>query len=364
MAPESSRIVATLPHGPNNPRNSEGAFATLRDGRLLFAYTRYRGTSWADHAVADIAARYSADGGRTWSAEDRLLVPNDGTQNVMSVSLLRLADGRLALFNLRKDGFNACLPFLRVSQDEGETWSVGSRCIPVPGYFVLNNDRVVALRSGRLAMPVAYHRPRGARQGGFLVDGTGLGHDSRALAVFYLSDDQGQTWYEAPDALPLPVRSGTGLQEPGVVELSDGRLWAWFRTDTGRQWQSFSSDAGLTWTWPEPSAFHSPASPLSMKRDPVTGELLAVWNDRSGRWGLPEPAKASWGRTPLVIAWSRDEGATWEREQVLEDDPERGFCYVAMHFTPDAVLLAYCCGGRGAGVLQDACIRRLERPAR
>jgi len=160
----------------------------------------------------------------------------------------------------------------------------------------------------------------------------------------------------------LPVPSGTGLQEPGVVQRTDGSLWAWFRTDTGRQWQSLSTDEGLTWSWPEPSVFQAPTSPLSMKRDPWSGDLLAVWNDRSGRWGLPEPAKTSWNRTPLVMAWSRDDGATWERAEVIEDDPERGFCYIAIHFTPEAILLAYCCGGRGSGVLQDACIRRLARP--
>lgn len=361
MSTPAAPIVAVLNHGPGNPRNSEGAFIDLRDGRILYAYTRYRGESWDDHATADIVGRTSADGGRTWSAADRMLVPNDGALNVMSVSLLRLADGRLALFNLRKDGANSCIPYLRTSQDEGETWSPSSRCIPVPGYFVLNNDRVVALRSGRLVLPAAYHRPRCARQGGFVEDASGISQDARALSVFYLSDDQGTSWSEAPDSLLLPVRSGTGLQEPGVVELADGRLWAWFRTDTGRQWQSFSSDSGLHWTWPEPSAFHAPASPLSMKRDPVSGELVAVWNDRSGRWGLAEPEKSSWGRTPLVVAWSRDEGATWERARVLEDDPARGFCYIALHCTPEAVLLAYCCGGRGSGVLQDSCIRRLER---
>ncbi len=361
MDRSAATLVATLDHGPGNPRNSEGAFIELRDGRLLYAYTRYRGESWSDHATADIVGRTSADGGRTWSTADRLLVPNDGILNVMSVSLLRLADGRLALFNLRKDGANACIPFLRTSPDEGTTWSTSARCIPVPGYFVLNNDRVVALHGGRLLMPVAYHRPRCARLGGFVEDASGISQDARALAVFYYSDDQGASWSEAPEGLLLPVRSGTGLQEPGVVELADGRLWAWFRTDTGRQWQSFSSDGGMNWTWPEPSVFQAPASPLSMKRDPLSGELVAVWNDRSGRWGLPAPEKSSWGRTPLVIAWSRDEGATWERARLLEDDPERGFCYIALHFTPDAILLAYCCGGRGSGVLQDSCIRRLER---
>lgn len=361
MASDSSRIVASLPHGPGNPRNSEGAFIDGRDGRILFAYTRYRGESWSDHAQADIVARTSADDGRTWDDQERVIVANDGAQNVMSVSLLRDTEGRLGLFNLRKDGFNACLPYLRRSDDDGLTWSAPRRCIPVPGYFVLNNDRVVALRSGRLVMPVGYHRPCATLRGGFKVDGSAVGHDARATAVFYLSDDQGETWYEAPGALVLPVPSATGLQEPGVVQRTDGSLWAWFRTDTGRQWQSVSTDEGLTWSWPEPSVFQAPTSPLSMKRDPWSGDLLAVWNDRSGRWGLPEPAKSSWNRTPLVMAWSRDDGATWERPRVIEDDPERGFCYIAIHFTPAAILLAYCCGGRGSGVLQDACIRRLER---
>jgi sialidase-1 len=357
MTHPASTVVVTLNHGPGNPRNSEGAFVDLRDGRILYAYTRYCGQNWDDDAVADIVGRTSVDGGRTWSAADRLIIRNDGALNVMSVSLLRLADGRLAMFNLRKDGVNACIPFLRTSQDEGETWSASSRCIATPGYFVLNNDRVVALRSGRLVMPVAYHRPCCVRQGG----SSQVTEDGRALAVFYLSDDQGASWYEAPDVLPLPVRSGTGLQEPGVVELADGRLWAWFRTDTGVQWQSFCRDGGMNWSWPEPSVFQAPTSPLSMKRDPFSGDLVAVWNDRSGRWGLPAPEQSSWGRTPLVLAWSRDEGATWERARVLEDDPARGFCYIALHFTREAILLAYCCGGRGGGVLQDSCIRLLDR---
>ncbi len=98
-------VVLELPAGPGNPRNSEGSFVALKDGRILFAYSRYRGAmDWADHATADIAARTSADGGRTWSQDDRIIVPNEGRLNVMSASLLRLADGRVALFYLRKNG--------------------------------------------------------------------------------------------------------------------------------------------------------------------------------------------------------------------------------------------------------------------
>ncbi|HQL09702.1 MAG TPA: hypothetical protein PLE35_08905 [Lentisphaeria bacterium] len=36
-------IVLELNPAPGNARNSEGAFVALRDGTLLFAYTRYHG---------------------------------------------------------------------------------------------------------------------------------------------------------------------------------------------------------------------------------------------------------------------------------------------------------------------------------
>ena len=62
----------------------------------------------------------------------------------------------------------------------------------------------------------------------------------------------------------------------------------------------------------------------------------------------------------LPLAVSKDEGKTWCRAKLIEEDPRRGFCYIAVHFTEDAVLLAYCCGGRCSGVLQDSCIRRIS----
>jgi sialidase-1 len=76
-----------LPPGPGNPRNSEGDFLQLRDGRLLFAYSRFSGGS-ADDAAAEIAGRYSSDGGASWTDRDVVLVGREGSLNVMSVSLL------------------------------------------------------------------------------------------------------------------------------------------------------------------------------------------------------------------------------------------------------------------------------------
>ena len=40
----------------------------------------------------------------------------------MSVSLLRLRDGAIALFYLRKNALDDCRMVLRLSTDEGKTW--------------------------------------------------------------------------------------------------------------------------------------------------------------------------------------------------------------------------------------------------
>src|SRR5262249_53913207 len=97
-----TRIRLLPPTSGTNPRNSEGAFVELKDGRLLFVYTHFTGGS-GDHAAAHLAARSSVDGGRTWTAKDELVLPNEAQMNVMSVSLVRLASGEIALFYLRKN---------------------------------------------------------------------------------------------------------------------------------------------------------------------------------------------------------------------------------------------------------------------
>ncbi len=120
--------IPLLPPGPGNPRNSEGAFVTLADGRLMLVYTHFTGGG-GDDSAAHLAARFSSDHGKTWTRDDVVVVPNEGRWNVMSVSLLRLADGRIALFYLRKEPANDCRPILRFSSDEGATWSAPRLCM-------------------------------------------------------------------------------------------------------------------------------------------------------------------------------------------------------------------------------------------
>ncbi|HZQ48506.1 MAG TPA: sialidase family protein, partial [Verrucomicrobiae bacterium] len=147
----------TLAPGNGNPRNSEGDFIRLKDGRWLFIYTHFT-TGSDDHAQAHLASRESRDGGRSWSEQDEIVVPNEGGFNVMSVSLLRLQTGGIALFYLRKNSLQDCRPAVRFSRDEAKTWSDPVECITDEvGYYVLNNNRVIQLKNGRLLLPVARH---------------------------------------------------------------------------------------------------------------------------------------------------------------------------------------------------------------
>src|SRR3954471_7093555 len=98
---------------PGNPRNSEGSFVRLKDGRILFVYTHFTGGG-DDHSAAYLAGRSSGDGGETWTTEDEIILPNEAGLNVMSVSLLRLRDGAIALFYLRKNALDDCRMVLRL----------------------------------------------------------------------------------------------------------------------------------------------------------------------------------------------------------------------------------------------------------
>lgn len=342
-------VTLNLEPTRENPRNSEGSFATLASGRVLFCYSQFRGGT-DDASPARIVGIHSDDEGQTWSEPVPMIEPNGGL-NVMSVSLLRLASGKLAMFYCVKQSWLDCRPHVRISSDEGATWTEPKLMLQAPGYFVMNNDRVIQTRTGRLIVPLAFHRARGSDPK------SALSWDSRAITMWLLSDDEGATWRESGTwwALPEPTRSG--LQEPGVVEREDGTLFSWSRTDHGEQWAFESTDSGQNWTPPIPTELKSPNGPASIKRLPHSDKLLALFDDHSGRFPFPPGSK----RTPYVAAISGDGGKTWPHRGVVESDPDGAFHYTAIHFVGDSVLLAYSAGDSKAGALSRLRIRRISR---
>ena len=327
----------TLAPGNGNPRNSEGDFIRLKDGHWLFIYTHFTSGA-ADHAQAHLASRESFDDGRTWSEQDKIVVPNEGGFNVMSVSLLRLQSGEIALFYLRKNSLQDCRPVVRFSRDEAKTWSEPGECITdEAGYYVLNNSRVIQLKNGRLIMPTARHPFRQGK----LAEGE---------IVAYWSDDQGKTWHRSRSILKGEEQGARiSFMEPGVVEVKRKRLLMVIRTGLGCQYFSESKDNGETWSAPRPSEIFSPEAPATLTKIPVTGDLLLIWDDHSEK-PVSYRRKRPQTRSPLVAAISRDGGRTWKKKKTLEDQAGYGYCYTAVAFAGDRVLLGYCANKTASGL--------------
>lgn len=309
-----------------NPRQSEGDVIVLKDGSLLAAWSDFYGGA-EDNAAARISAAKSTDGGRTWG-ERFTLQENTGKANVMSASLLRARSGELLFFYLRKDSLTDLKVFVRRSADEAKTWSEPVLVTPEPGYHVMNNARVIQLRSGRLLAPIATTQQVWTKNDDFKT-------------VVYFSDDEARTWKRSATMLSAPKR---GAMEPGLIERKDGSVLQIIRTQTGSIWHSASADGGETWSEAKPWTIESPEAPATLARDPASGAWLLVWNPNVV-WGNPEKtvlgANHGGPRTPLAAMISHDEGKTWSKRKEIESDPATTFAYTSVTFHEGRALLSY-----------------------
>ena len=357
------KTICDLAPGQTNNRNSEGAFITLKNEAILFVYTRYRGAGHDDECTADLYGMLSEDEGETFGEPFPVFTCEEvGADNVMSVSLLRMENGDIGLFYLQKHNTERfCEPYFVRSADEGKTWSGHMRCVKEHGYYVLNNDRMLCLKNGRILMPLAKHEVT------ICPDGTVRFGEGR---IFILaSDDDGYNWYSLAENIALPVKvwndpqsgglgSCSSAMEPGLVQLANGLVWCFIRTTLGRQYEMFSEDNGVSWTVPAPSRFTSPSSPLCVKR--LSDErLFAVWNPVPKYNGSADVVEGIWtdGRKQLNAAKLSADAKEFLQMDVLEYDEGSGYCYTAIFETNSGdILLAYCAGGKGDG----NCLSRLR----
>jgi hypothetical protein len=333
-----------VPATEAEPRNMGADLIELSDGRLLLAYSRWLGGSH-DFDDSQISAMISADGGDSWSSPFDLALPQPGVEAVRMPCFVRLAGGELACYaRFRASvadtwvGAILCRDETRLGATADDDprhgprlWTEPRRVTPPPpGRHVLLNNRAVTLRhgsrAGRILLPVASPWP--------WDEADARGSDVRSWVL--RSDDDGHTWQASDSMLAGPKR---GLMEPYIVELADGRLRMWMRTQMDCQYESISDDGGATWTDAVPGPLLSPESPVAVARHQASGLLLIVWNhNRVGRHTAD--------RTPICLAFSADEGESWFGEQRL--DPESGseadsrsFSYPSLHLFGDRGFVTY-----------------------
>jgi hypothetical protein len=127
------------------------------------------------------------------------------------------------------------------------------------------------------------------------------------------------------------------LQEPGVIELRDGRVFMVIRTALNHPFASVSEDGGETWSDPQPiPQLLSPRSPQTLARLPRSGRIAMFYNEN------PKGGRATGAeRRPLSLAISSDEGATFQFLKNVEVAEGLAWSYLACRFHGDQAFLLY-----------------------
>ncbi len=334
----------TIVFANTTPRTGEGSAIRLNDGNILLVYSKFHGEGM-DHDIAELyGGIFDINTGKI--NEGNVFFPSKTALNQMSVSLERLQDGSIGtVFCQKQDRDHSIILFSR-SFDEGKSWMAPvniSNCTKA-NYLVVNNDRLRQFSSGRIAVPACLY-----------ADALVTNIPSKLVMIY--SDDYGKTWSVSRQIRPcsnpvLPHRMVANNewenlsaslfreQEPGVEELNDGRILYYCRTVIGYMYYAYSFDNGATWSELQAAdAIVAPNSPQSIRRIPDSSRLICIYNDRRSVAFGDEANHWDW-RTPLSLAVSDDNGATWHNVDNIEDD-SHNYCYTSILFIGGQILLTY-----------------------
>jgi hypothetical protein len=290
-------------------------------GGTLFA-TWSSGLTGEDMPGQRMLLATSDDAGRTWSAPRVLVAPDDPSTGCITAEGLLVRDGALLAFygsygytayglrHILDPDTTARKPDagprwhrdthcgILVGTDRGRTWSGPAARLP----GIVPNLSPAVLRSGRLLLP-------GNWSFRFTDDPRGLaGWRTGALPRIAREtvDDSEGLWHAMHER-----GDDRSHLEASVLQLDDGRVRAFFRTNANRLAVAESADAGATWSEPRLTAFRNAGSRHHFGRLP-DGRFFAL--------STPVPGSK---RTPLVLALSRD-GAAFDRHWILGDAPDTG----------------------------------------
>lgn len=160
--------------------------------------------------------------------------------------------------------------------------------------------------------------------GGEIVAGTSVESYRAWTAWAEISRDQGRTWQKyGPITVP---GHNDGIIQPTLWETAPGHLKMLVRAtqEIGLICEATSEDGGRTWTPARPTALPNPNSGIDAVKM-ADGTVALVYNH------------SKTGRSPLNLAFSRDDGANWFQVLDLETDPGE-YSYPAIIQTTDGML--------------------------
>jgi predicted neuraminidase len=301
---DGGRIEAYIP--PMGQENHAANMVELPNGDLLCVWFAGTGEGIGDVNIA--MSRLPANEAR-WTQP--VWVSEDSTRSEQNPLLFLAPDGKLRLFYTAQEtrgcsreewrrrvaageasgGYTmqwTAVIRCRASQDGGHTWGPVETFSSAPGSFC--RQPMVVLSNGDWLFPMYYS-----------LRAAGHGDDHTVMRI---SEDQGKSWNE------YPVPQSRGRVHASVVELSSGRLVAFFRSRAAdRIYVSRSADYGRTWSVPERTVL--PNNNASIQARKLTsGHIAIIFNQFSAN---DDAERTVWPRQryPVTVAISENEGQTW-----------------------------------------------------
>ena len=288
------------------PGLKSGPFVRLGDGSILTVernmscISKDQGKTWKEYPIF-------TDTGRFVIRVERVLIRTSG-----GVIILAFANDReranWAWQNDIADSPGAMLPTYAVrSLDDGKTWQDLQK---LHHEWTGANRDIIETKNGNIVFTsmIMRHNP---------------GHHT---VLTYTSMTNGLNWIRSNIIDLGGVGHHSGVTEPTIEQLTDGRLWMLMRTNWGVFWEAYSDNEGLTWKNFKPTKIDASSAPGLLQRL-QSGRLFLVWNRAnlegknnyplSGGDGISSEVAHSNNREELSVMFSEDDGKTWSNPVVI-----------------------------------------------
>lgn len=247
--------------------------------------------------------------------------------------LTDLGNGKLALYFKVGRKIESWRTMVCYSDKLGDTWSLPVELVPGDrGGRGPVRCKIIRLSNGRLLAPASLEK-----------NGTWEAFVDR-------SDDNGRTWQQSNliqienhdynleqnivmnKEIEVSEQSfhGRGVIQPTLWESAPGRVHMLLRSTEGRIYRSDSDDYGKSWCRAYPTELPNNNSGIDVVKIP-DGTLILAYNPVAKNWGP---------RTPLSLAVSEDNGASWTKMLDL-DSGDGEFSYPALTNEEDVLHLTY-----------------------